>query len=44
MYEVKSLDHVNSKVDSLTQKIENLTITPATTVDTMTPLCEIRGV
>jgi hypothetical protein len=44
MYEISSLDHVNAKVDSLTQKIENLTITPATTVAAIAPNYEICGV
>ncbi|KAI5383056.1 hypothetical protein KIW84_070451 [Lathyrus oleraceus] len=44
MYEISSLDHVNAKVDSLTQKIDNLTITPATTVAAVAPNCKICGV
>jgi len=44
MYELRSLDHVNAKVDALTQKIENLTITPTATVATIAPNCEICGV
>jgi hypothetical protein len=44
MYELSSLDHVNAKVDALTQKIDNLTITPATTVAAVAPNYEICGV
>jgi hypothetical protein len=36
MYEVSSLDHVNAKVDALTQKIESLCVSPAATAATMT--------
>ena len=43
MYEISSLDQVNAKVDALTQKIENLTLTPAATVAAVTPDCEICG-
>ncbi|XP_050920308.1 uncharacterized protein LOC127137946 [Lathyrus oleraceus] len=41
MYELSNLDHVNTKVDALTQKIDNLTITPAATVAAVAPNCEI---
>ncbi|XP_050875982.1 uncharacterized protein LOC127079642 [Lathyrus oleraceus] len=41
MYEISSLDHVNAKVDALTQKIENLTITLVATVAVVAPNCEI---
>ncbi|XP_050908983.1 uncharacterized protein LOC127122734 [Lathyrus oleraceus] len=44
MYEVSSLDHVNAKVDALTQKIHNLAITPTTTVAAVALNCEICGV
>lgn len=44
MYEISSLDHVNAKVDALTQKIENLTVGPTTTVAFVTPNCEISGI
>lgn len=44
IYEVKGLDHVNTKVDTLTQKIEILTITHTDIIATMTPLYEIYGV
>lgn len=44
MYEVKGLDHVNTKVDALIQKIENLTITLATPIAIVTLFCEIYGV
>src|SRR4051812_31360825 len=43
MYEVSGIDRVNAKVDALTQKIENLTITPSTTAAAVTPNCEICG-
>lgn len=41
MYDVKGLDHVNVMVDALTQKTENLTITPAAIVAVVNPLCDI---
>ncbi|XP_050919410.1 uncharacterized protein LOC127136946 [Lathyrus oleraceus] len=41
MYELSNLDHVNAKVDALTQKIDNLTITLATTMAVVSPNCEI---
>ena len=41
---MKSFDHVNTKVDALTQKIDNLTITTATTVAAVTPNFEISRV
>jgi hypothetical protein len=44
MYELSSLDHVNAKVDALTQKIDSLTITPTATVAAVAPNCEICGV
>ncbi|XP_050878148.1 uncharacterized protein LOC127081964 [Lathyrus oleraceus] len=44
MYEISSLDHVNAKVDALTQNIENLTITPITTMVVVAPNCELCGV
>ncbi|XP_050915581.1 uncharacterized protein LOC127130652 [Lathyrus oleraceus] len=43
MYEVNNIDRVNAKVDALTQKIESLTITPATTVAAITPNSELCG-
>ncbi|XP_050916177.1 uncharacterized protein LOC127131291 [Lathyrus oleraceus] len=43
MYEVNGIDRVNAKVYALTQKIESLTITPATTVAIITPNCELCG-
>ncbi|KAI5385440.1 hypothetical protein KIW84_072152 [Lathyrus oleraceus] len=43
MYEVNGMDHVNAKVDALTQKIENLTITPAAVVAVVAPNCELCG-
>lgn len=44
MYEVRYLNHMSAKVDTLTLKIDNLTITLATIVSVVTPLCEICGV
>lgn len=44
MYKLSSFDHINAKVDALTQKIDNLTITPATTVAAVAPNCEICGI
>lgn len=41
MYEVSGIDHVNAKVDALTQKIKSLTITPTTTVAAVAPSCDI---
>ncbi|XP_050888985.1 uncharacterized protein LOC127094166 [Lathyrus oleraceus] len=43
MYEVNGIDRVNAKVDALTQKIENFSITPAATVAVVTPNCELCG-
>lgn len=43
MYEVNGMDHINAKVDALTQKIENLTITPAAVVAVVAPNCELCG-
>lgn len=37
MYEVKGIDCVNAKVDTLTQMIESLIVTPAATVVVVTP-------
>lgn len=44
MYEVSGIDHVNAKVDALTQKIESLTITPAATVVVVTLSYDLCGV
>lgn len=44
MYEVNGIYHVNAKVDALTQKIESLAITLATTVVAITPNCELCGI
>ncbi|MCI92520.1 retrotransposon protein, partial [Trifolium medium] len=43
MYEVSSLDHLNAKFDSISQKIDSLSIYPAATVAAVTPGCEICG-
>ncbi|XP_050874985.1 uncharacterized protein LOC127078587 [Lathyrus oleraceus] len=42
-YEVNGIDHINAKVDALTQKIENLTITLAAVVAAVAPNCELCG-
>lgn len=44
MYEVSGIDHVNAKVDALTQKIESLTITPAATMAAVALCCDLCGV
>lgn len=44
MYEVSSFDHMNAKVDTFTQKVKNITLTPAIIVDVVTPNSEIYGV
>lgn len=44
MYEVSGIDHVNAQVDALTQKIESLIITPASTVPVVAPSCDFCGV
>lgn len=43
MYEVNGIDHVNAKVDALTKKIRNLTVTPAATVAAATSNYELCG-
>ena len=43
MYEISGLDHIHAKVDALTQKLDNLAITPPATVAAVTPNCEICG-
>lgn len=44
MYELSGLDHMSAKVDALTQKIDNLTITHVATVTVVTPNCVIYRV
>lgn len=44
MFEVNGFDHVNAKVEVLTQKINNLTITTPPIVAVIAPNCEICGV
>lgn len=44
MYKVRGFDHMTAKVDALTQKIKNLTITLAAIVVVVTPNCEMYGV
>jgi hypothetical protein len=41
MYEVNGINHVNAKVEALSQKIESLTLAPTTVVQ---PNCELCGV
>ncbi|KAK2414421.1 hypothetical protein QL285_037012 [Trifolium repens] len=43
MYEISNIDHVNAKIDALTQKIESLTTTPAAIVAATTQNCEVCG-
>ncbi|XP_058725551.1 uncharacterized protein LOC131596831 [Vicia villosa] len=43
MVEVNSLDQVNAKVEALTQKLENLTTTPAATVAQVAQNCDLCG-
>lgn len=43
IYEVSNLDHVDAKMDALTQKVESLVINPTTTVVAVQPECEICG-
>lgn len=43
MYKVNGINHVNAKVDSLTNKIESLIVTPAATVAATTSNCELYG-
>lgn len=44
MYEVSSFGHMNVKVDTVAQKIDNLSISLAATVTIVTPNCGIYGV
>ncbi|XP_050909196.1 uncharacterized protein LOC127122967 [Lathyrus oleraceus] len=43
IYEVSSLDHMNAKMDALTQKVESLVINPTTIVASVQPGCKIYG-
>lgn len=46
MFEVNGFDHVNAKVEALTQKINNLTITTPAIVAVVAPnykICEVWG-
>lgn len=43
MYKVNDINHVNAKVDTLTKKISNLTVTPAATVTAATSNRELYG-
>lgn len=44
MFEVNGIDQVNAKVEALTQKIKNVTITTPAIVAIIAPNCEICGV
>ncbi|XP_045791784.1 uncharacterized protein LOC123886512 [Trifolium pratense] len=44
MYEVSGIDHVNAKIEALSQKIESLTLSPAATIAAVQPNCELCGV
>lgn len=44
MYEVSNFDHMNAKVDSLAQKIDNLSINLASSIIAVTHNWEICGV
>ncbi|XP_045802576.1 uncharacterized protein LOC123896203 [Trifolium pratense] len=44
MYEISNMDHINAKLDALTQKIETLTNAPKATVAATTQNCELCGV
>lgn len=44
IFEVNGIDHVNAKVETFTQKINNLTITTPAIVVAVAPNCEIWGV
>ncbi|CAJ2646738.1 unnamed protein product [Trifolium pratense] len=43
MYEISNMDHINAKLDALTQKIESLTNAPKATVAATTQNCELCG-
>ncbi|XP_050908733.1 uncharacterized protein LOC127122436 [Lathyrus oleraceus] len=43
MYEVNGIDHVNAKMDALTQKTENLNITPTAGIAVVAPNSELCG-
>ncbi|CAJ2652576.1 unnamed protein product [Trifolium pratense] len=44
MYEVSGIDHVNAKIEALSQKIESLTLSPAATIAAVQPNCELCGI
>ncbi|XP_045802435.1 uncharacterized protein LOC123896027 [Trifolium pratense] len=44
MYEVSGIDHVNAKIEALSQKIERLTLSPTATIAAVQPNCELCGV
>ncbi|MCI61010.1 retrotransposon gag protein, partial [Trifolium medium] len=43
MYEISCIDHVNAKIDALTQKIETLTTAPKATMAATIQNCELCG-
>ncbi|CAJ2657668.1 unnamed protein product [Trifolium pratense] len=43
MYEISNMDHINAKLDALTQKIESLTNAPKATVAATIQNCELCG-
>lgn len=43
IYEVKSLNHMNAKMDALAQKVESLVINPIATITAIKPECKICG-
>lgn len=44
MYEISNFDHMNAKVNALTHKVDNLSITTTTAAISITPKCKIYGV
>ncbi|KAK2410400.1 hypothetical protein QL285_045765 [Trifolium repens] len=44
MYEISGIDHVNAKLDAITQNLESITTAPATIVAATTQNCEVCGV
>ena len=41
MYKVSNFNYMNAKVDALTQKINNLSITPIANITVVTPNCNM---
>lgn len=44
MYEICNFDHMKAKVNALTHKVDNLSVTTTTTAVSITPKCKIYGV